>query len=160
MRTWPGLLAALACASLALGGCGDDGAAENAVVSVYVSAYLCDSAKRELAKEGARVGKLRVRVRCLPSAERGGRLDLAALGAGARKVTEDSTAVAYAENAGAANRFVPPIVESAGIAITYTSAGELAISRVLHAMRRAEGSGDPPREAVAEEMDGLFDDNG
>ncbi len=125
MRALAVLLMVATCGLPVVSGCGQgEATADGATVTVYVSSYLCEQAKAELATQGARVGEKRVRVRCLPDANRRDGLDLAALGAGARRVTEDSTAVAYAESAGVANRFVPPIVESAGIAITYTSSGQ------------------------------------
>jgi hypothetical protein len=154
------MLAVVACGLLLLaGGCGEgEGTAKGATVTAYVSAQLCVEAKTRLRERGPRAGEVRVRVVCLPSANRGdGSLDLAALGTGARRVTEDSSSVAYAESAGPANRVVPPIVEAAGIAITYTSSGALAMNRITRAVRDAGGA-DSIREGVADEMDGLFED--
>jgi hypothetical protein len=144
---------------LGVGGCGEEeGTAKGATVTAYVSAQLCEQAKARLRERGPLAGEVRLRVACLPDAGRSsGELDLAALGAGARRVTEDSSAVAFAESAGQANRIVPPIVEAAGIAITYTSSGALAINRIVRALESA-GDADSIREGVAEEMDGLFPD--
>ena len=49
---------------------------------------------------GGRAGELRVRLVCLADAEAGGRLDLATVGANARRATEDSSAVGYIEAPG------------------------------------------------------------
>jgi hypothetical protein len=154
---------AASCLLLALGGCGDGGSANAGTEegTIYVAASLCQEAKTGLAQQRELVGQRRLRVRCLPAArdpENVEGIDLAALGAGARRVTEDSTAIAYSESAGPANKYVPPIVESAGIAITYTSSGELAISRILHAIQRAGDFDGSLREAVADQMQGLFPD--
>lgn len=147
-----------------LSGCGDEGSTSSSGGeggTIYVSAQLCEEAKIGLAQQRSLVGERRIRIRCLPAARDPDQidgLDLAALGAGARRVTEDSTAIAYAESAGPANDVVPPIVEAAGIAITYTSGGSLAVSRILHAIERAGDFDGSLREAVAEEMQGLFPD--
>lgn len=131
------------CAALAVfAGCGSGGAAPGASVSVYVSARLCPAAQRELRSEGGRAGDLRVRVRCLGDERRGGRLDLATVGANARRATEDSTTVAYVEARDpAAAQFADPIVESAGIASFRAVSGSAAMRRVLAAVREAAGSG-------------------
>jgi hypothetical protein len=139
-----GGVAALVVLALATGaiGCGEDeGVAGGATVHVYVSGSLCPGAKRELAREGGKAGDVRVRAVCLRATEAGGRLDLAAIGADARRATEDSAAIAYLEGAGsAAARFAEPILESAGIAHLTASSGEAGIERVLGAIGAA-GSG-------------------
>jgi hypothetical protein len=131
------------CAALAvLGGCGSGGAEPGATVSVYVSARLCPAAQRQLRREGGRAGELRVRARCLEEERRGGRLDLATVGANARRATEDSTAVAYVEARDpAAAQFADAILESAGIASFRAVSGATAMRRVLAAVRGAEGGG-------------------
>ena len=98
---------AAACALLLGAGCGEsEGVAEGATVSAYVAGSLCAEAKRELARGGGRAGDVHVRVVCLPNAESKGRLDLATIGANARRATEDSTAVGYiGEPTRAASRF-------------------------------------------------------
>jgi hypothetical protein len=119
-------------------------------VTAYVGAPLCAGAKRELASKGAQAGEVEVQVACLDPAERKGRLDLAAIGANARCATEDSTAIAYIEAPGPANRFSRTIVEESGIAWTTATSGATAIQRVLDAVAES-GSGslrDKVREAL------------
>ena len=124
---------------LVLQGCGEgEGVADDATVSVYVAAPLCPDAKVEPA------GEVRVRFVCLDPVERGGRLDLAQVGANARRATEDSASVAYVERAGAAARFSRPIVESAGVAYLVDRSGE-TIPRVLKTIETTGGA----REDVA-----------
>lgn len=108
-----------------------------ATVTTYVGASQCAGAKRELAREGGRAGDVRVRAVCLSSARRGGRLILAALGANARRATEDSTTIVLLEAPGRANRFSDPILESAGIAWIHAGSGKAAMARLLHAVRGA-----------------------
>jgi hypothetical protein len=124
---------------LAVAGCGGaEGVEKGAVVTAYVSAPLCAGAKQELAREGGKAGDVRVRAVCLSSARRGRRLILATVGANARRATEDSTAVAYLEALGRANRFSDPILESAGIAWIHTSSGKTAMAQLLDAVREAD----------------------
>lgn len=133
-------------------GCGEDGVASGAAVSVYAAAPLCREAEGQLAREGARAGGVRVRIICLPPVERRGRADLATAGASARRTTEDSTSIAYLEAPGPAAKFSRPILESAEIAWLETSAGSTAIRRVLHALEERGSSS--PRDAVRESLDG------
>ncbi len=144
----PALLG-LAAMGLVLGamGCGGATVAAGATVRVYVGADLCPEARRELAKDGGKAGDVVVEVVCLAPTESGGlggtgkgRLDLAAVGANARRATEDSSAIAYVETQGPANRFAQTIVEEAGIAWTLASSGEKAVQRVSAAVEAA-GSG-------------------
>jgi hypothetical protein len=140
------------CAFLGASSCGEEGGiADGATVTSYVAASLCDTAKGELERAGGRAGDVRVRIVCLPETSSTGRLNPATIGANARRVSEDSTAIAYAEPAGVANRYGPPIIESAGIAVILTSSGELAMTRILHAIREP-GDSDSPRTAVAEAL--------
>jgi hypothetical protein len=126
---------------VALAGCGaEEGVADDATVTAYVAVPLCKDAKRGLADEGARAGDVRVRVVCLLPVEHGGRLDLAAIGANARRATEDSTAIAYIEQPGPAGRFSEPIVDSAAIAWIASSSGSAAITRLLGAIGEADSS--------------------
>jgi hypothetical protein len=147
------MLAATACALLVAGaGCGEgEGVAEGATVTAYVAAPLCDEAKRELEREGARAGDVRVRILCLPSVESGGRLALATVGANARHATEDSTTVGYLEAPSSAARFSRPILEEAGIASIDGSSGKAAMTRLLSAIREADPSSlrESVREAVS-----------
>jgi hypothetical protein len=119
-------------------------------VRVYVGAPLCAAAQRELGKAGGSAGDVQVRAICLASVKRGARLDLATIGADARRATEDSAAVAYLETLGPANRFSQSIVEESGIAWTTAGSGATAMRRVLDAIDEA-GSGslrDQVREAL------------
>lgn len=137
-----------ACALLLAAGCGGSGVGGGATVSVYVSAPLCAGAERELAREGARAGDVRVRLVCLKEAEGGGRLDLAAIGANARRAVEDSTTVAYVgEPDPAATRFSRPILDAAGIAQLSRLSGAVAMHRVLRALRQADASSSPRESA-------------
>jgi hypothetical protein len=148
-------LIAVACALLvAVAGCGGGGGvASGATVSVYVAAPLCAGAKRALAGEGGRAGSVRVRAVCLPDERAGTGLDLAAVGANARRASEDSTTVAYLEPADpAANKFTEPILKSAGIGWTTASSGEAAMAQALHAISGADTSS--LRDAVRESLDG------
>lgn len=133
-------------------GCGEGGATSGATVRVYVAAPLCKEAQRTLKREGGKAGELRVSAVCLPSIESGGRVDLAQAGANARRATEDSTAVAYLENAGPGAKFSQTIVESASIAWLETSSGSTAMRRTLQALQEAGSSS--PRNAVRESLGG------
>jgi hypothetical protein len=150
-------VAALVLLALAFGtiGCGgDEGVAGGATVRVYVSGSLCPGAKRELAREGGRAGDVHVHVRavCLEAPEAAGRLDLAAIGADARRASEDSAAIAYLEGPGRAGaRFAQPILESAGIAHLVVGSGEAGIRQVLGAI--AEAGSSSLRDSVREALD-------
>lgn len=133
-------------------GCGEEGVGEGATVSVYAGAPLCGEAKRELARGGGRAGDVRVRVACLEPTESRSGLDLAAIGANARRATEDSTAVAYiAEPNPAAAGFSRPILEAADIAQISTGSGAASTTAVLRALRRADDSSSL-RESVLEQV--------
>jgi hypothetical protein len=134
----------VALALLALGaggsGCGEEGVANGATVHVYVGAGLCAAARLEIERQGPRAGEVNVQVECLDRAETDGRIDLATIGANARRATEDSTSIAYVEPPGPANRFSRTIVEGAGIAWAAAPSGNTAIKRILNAVSEA-GSG-------------------
>lgn len=126
----------------AIGGCGEEGVAEDATVAAYVEAPLCVAAKQELASHGGHAEDLKVRAVCLPSGRDGERLSLATLGANARQATEDSTTVGYLEAPDpAAARFTHPILESAGIAWISRSSGKTAMADLLQAIESAGSSG-------------------
>lgn len=151
MRRLPAFLGLCAIAMAAVGsGCGEGGAASGATVSVYVAAPLCQEARQELKREGGKAGDLRVSAVCLPPTEAGDHLDLARTGTNARRATEDSTSVAYLENAGPGARFSQPIVESATLAWLETSSGSTAMTRILNALGEAGSSS--PRDAVRESL--------
>jgi hypothetical protein len=144
-------LAAVACALLGAG-CGEGGGvAKGATVTAYVAAPLCAGAKRE-ASESGEVDSVRVQVACLPNTRNSTRLNLATVGANARRATEDSTTIAYLEAPEpAASRFTHPILESAGIPWIESSSGEAAMSRLLHAVQESNsGSRASVREALNE----------
>jgi branched-chain amino acid transport system substrate-binding protein len=142
---------ALAAAVLAIAGCGEGGGvADGATMTVYASAPKCAAAKRALARQGASAGSIRLRVLCLDPSEEPGRLDLAAIGANARRATEDSTTVAYlAEPDSTAARFSKAILEEAGIAQLPDRSAAAAIAAVREAIGGAR-EGESPREAVYE----------
>jgi len=125
--------AALVVLLLAALGCGQgEGVAEDATVSAYVEAPLCVGAERALVRAGGGAGSLDVRAVCLPDATKGKKLDLAILGANARRATEDSTSVAFLEapNPRAA-RFTHPILETAEIPWLTASSGNAAMANLL-----------------------------
>jgi branched-chain amino acid transport system substrate-binding protein len=137
---------------LAAAGCGGGGVEEGATVSIYAAAPLCAGARRELAREGPRVGEVRVRAVCLGPEQRGGRIDLAAIGANARRAAEDTSTVGYiGETSPAATRFSSTILESAGIAQVPGASGNAAMSRLLGAIKAAGDAGNM-REAVEERI--------
>lgn len=155
-----GVLVALFLAALVavtLPGCGEEGAAGGATVTVYVSApmggpemkagrQLCDGARDEAARQGEVEG-LRLKVICLDATEGGGRWTLAQVGANARRATEDSTAIAYVgEPDPEARRQSRPIVDAAGIAQLAGMTGREAVARVWAAI--ADGDESEPRRAV------------
>jgi hypothetical protein len=153
----PAILIACALGALALLGCGEEGAAEGASVTVYVSAplrgaeaeagrRLCDEA-RERAAQGRGTGELELRVRCLDAAGPDGSWTLAQVGANARRATEDSTAVAYVgEPDPAARKHSRPIVAAAGIAELSGLSGREAVAEVAAALDGGDAS--DPRDAV------------
>jgi hypothetical protein len=69
---------------------------------------------------------------CLPDPREGEKLDLATVGANARRATEDSTAVAYLEAPDPSrSRFTHRILETAHIPWIASSSGATAMSRLL-----------------------------
>jgi hypothetical protein len=119
-------------------------------VTAYVEAPLCAGAKRELGSRGGRAGGLRVRAICLPGVDGDKRVDLAQVGANARRATEDSASVGYLEPPTAPS-FSRPIVEAAGIAVIRTSSGEAAMEQLLQAIADADTSGSL-RDSVHENL--------
>jgi hypothetical protein len=125
---------------------------QGATVNVHVTAPLCSGAREALAGAGGRAGEVRVRALCLGPAGEGGRPDLAAVGSGARRATEDSAAVAYVAGPDPTSlRFARPILDEAGIAVVVDSSGRRAISRVLAAIEDADTS-QGLRESVHESL--------
>ncbi|HEV7769498.1 MAG TPA: hypothetical protein VGO66_02440 [Solirubrobacterales bacterium] len=124
----------------ALVGCGESGVSTGATVRVYVAPPLCAEAERELGRVDGSAGDVRVAIVCLRDAEAGERLDLAAVGANARRATEDSASIAYLEAPGSAARFSRPILDEAGIAFVPSSSGTTAMASVLQAIEDANTS--------------------
>jgi hypothetical protein len=122
-------------------------------VTAYVAAPLCAEAERTLAEEGLRAGSVRVAVACLAGVRDGARLDLARVGANARRAAEDSTTIGFLEPPGPATRFSRPIMEEAGIAWIQSGSGSAAMARLLGAVREA-GDATSLREAVVDGLDG------
>jgi len=147
-------LAAIACLLVAVSGCGGgEGVETGATVRAYVVQPLCAGAEEELRKGDGRAGDVRLEAVCLPSVESKGQLDLATVGANARRATEDSTAVAYLEAPGPGNEFSEPILESAEIPSIHDSSGKQAMAQLLRAVESADASGSL-RASVSEELDG------
>lgn len=145
----------VALALLALGvgasGCSGEGVSEGATVHAYVGAPLCSGAQAALASHGSGADDVRLRVICLAPAEQGDRLDLATVGANARRATEDSSAIAFVESPGPANRFSRTILEEAGIGWTTAASGAAATRRLLAAIEAA-GSGSL-REEIRKDLE-------
>lgn len=141
-------------ALIMLAGCGaGSGVEDDAIVSVYVAAPLCAGAEQELARHGVEAGDLRVRVSCLPSAESSQKLDLAQIGANARRATEDSSSIAYiGERTRAASRFSAPILEEAGIAQLSAISGAAGMRKLLRAVEDG-GDSSSPRQSVFDRLE-------
>jgi hypothetical protein len=78
----------------------------------------------------------------LPSAESSQKLNLAQIGANARRATEDAAAIGYiGEPTHAASRFSEPILEEAGIAQLPQISGAAAMKKLLQAVDEAGSSG-------------------
>jgi hypothetical protein len=148
----PGILL-LALIALIATGCGEaGGAGEGATVSVYVEAPLCAGARKELASKGDRAGKLRIRAVCLKPVEGGRRVDIAKVGADARRATEDSSSVAYISTPNlAALHASQPILESVGVPQLPDISGAAAMKKLLSAIRSSQ-SASSVRKAVKENL--------
>ena len=146
-----------------VGGCGEEGAAEGAELTVYVSAplrgaeadqgrRLCAEARESARIEGP-VRSHRLRVVCLDATDGEGRWTLAQVGSNARRATEDSTTVAYiGEPILAARRQSRPIVEAAEIAELGGVSGRQAVEQIATALR--EDDSNDPRAAVYDAVEG------
>lgn len=134
-------------------GCGEGGGvADGATVDVYVAASLCAEAEGVTSRRGDKAGELRVRVVCLPAVEAKGRLDLAQIGANARRAVQDSSTVGYiGEPTRAATRFSAPILETAKVPQLSETSGAPAMTQLLDALEEADTSGSL-RESVAESL--------
>jgi hypothetical protein len=139
---------------LALAGCGGgEGVSEGATVSVYAVAPSCVGAERALARHGARAGEVRVRLVCVSDSERGKSWTLAAVGANARRASEDSSTVVYiADRDPTAAEFSRSILESVGIAqLRPGRSAAAAMAKVLTAIDEA-GNSSNLRESVDESL--------
>jgi hypothetical protein len=157
MSRLPPILIVAALAAALVGGCGEEGAAGGATVTVYVSAplrgaeaeagrRLCKEA-RERAGQGRGGEELRLRVVCLDASGPEGGWTLAQVAANARRATEDSTAIAYVgEPDPEARRQSRPIVAAAEIAELGGMSGSEAVAAVRATI--AEGDESEPRQAV------------
>ena len=133
-------------------GCGESGVADDATLSVYVSRPLCAEARAASAEAGSRADDLRLRVVCVDDLRGSGDARLAAIGAGARRASEDSAAIAYLGTTDpVATRFSEPILEAADIPLIAAPSGRAGVRRLLRGLRRAGDSGSL-REALAEEL--------
>lgn len=111
-------------------------------------------AKRELGRHGGDVGGVELRVACLPLAEKGGRLDLAQIGANARRATEDSSAIAYiGEPTPAASRFAETILEEAEIPQLQATSGSTAMAELISALNRSSGESANLRASVQKNLE-------
>lgn len=147
-------------------GCGEEGGvSEGARVSIYVSVPLhgaeaargragCEEARHQVARRHGRVGEVRIGVVCLDDTGGSPHWTLAAVGANARRATEDSTSVGYiGELDPAATRFSHPILESAGIAQLPTAEAGTSTTKLLKAISQALDSGSESlRESVHDEL--------
>jgi hypothetical protein len=138
--------------AIAVAGCGGgEGVSKDATVTAYVAAPLCVGARAELAREGDRAGDLHVKAICLPNARSASKLNLATVGADARRATEDSTTVGYLEAADPRiARFTHPILESASIAWISSSSGKAAMAKLLRAIEAADTGS--LRESIREDL--------
>jgi hypothetical protein len=146
-----GAAAVVVCCGILIAGCGSGGVSKDATVTAYVEAPLCAGAKLELAKHEGRAGDLRVRAVCVASPHEAKKLNLATLGANARRATEDSTAVAYLEAPDPkASRFVHPILETAEVPWISDKSGSAAMSRLLSLIPEANSGS--LRQSLREEL--------
>jgi hypothetical protein len=92
-------------------------------------------------------------VRAICVNDSGGGSRLAAIGAAARRASEDSSSVAYIGTPDpVAVRFSEPILEEAGIARISTNSGTAGMRTLLQALRRADTSSSL-RETLFDELE-------
>jgi hypothetical protein len=149
-----------------IAGCGEEGGvSQGARVNIYVSVPLhgaeaargrtaCGEARRQVARLGGRVVKVRARVTCLDDTGGSAHWTLTAVGANARRATEDSASVGYiGELDPAATRFSHSILESAGISQLPAAEAGASTTKLLKAISQALDSGsDSLRESVHNEL--------
>jgi len=91
---------------------------------------------------------------CLPAVESGGELDLAQIGANARRAVEDSSTVGYiGERSPRATRFSRPILESAEVPQLPNQPGAPAMKQLLRAIEQASDTGGSLRQAVNDTLE-------
>lgn len=146
-------LLALVLVAAGAAGCGEEeGVADGATVTAYVETALCEGARNPKAEIDPTSGEpFEVRFACLPDPRGaelgqgvgGGRqIDLATVGANARRATEDSTAIAYLQTDDPAiTRFTRPILEAAGIGILTADTRQEAMQLLLAILAESD-SGD------------------
>jgi hypothetical protein len=134
-------LLALAIAAAAAGCGGEEGVAEGAIVTAYAEADVCGDAGAQVAVvEAAGRAPVKVRIVCLPDPRGKLGVDLATVGANARRAAEDSSTIAYLEAPDpAVNRFSHPILEAAGIGWITASRGR-AQRKLLSTLGAADSS--------------------
>jgi hypothetical protein len=149
--------------AMIVGGCGEEGAQEEAMLNVYVSGPMrgpeaargqrrCDEAWETVRIEYEE-GEHWLRVICLDASGPDGRWTLAKVGSNARRATEDSAAVAYiGEPDREARRQSRPIVEAAEMTEFGQTGGREAIEEVFAALR--EDDSNDPRAAVYDAIEG------
>jgi hypothetical protein len=121
---------------------------QGATVSVYAVGSSCSEAKRVLGGHGAEAGKVRVRVVCVSDGEGSKSWTLAAVGANARRASQDSTTVAYlADPDPTAAEYSRSILEEAGIALLSGESGAAEMHQLLKALEEA-GNASNLRESV------------
>jgi hypothetical protein len=131
-------------------GAGEPGS-DAGLPTIFVTPPLCAEA-RQVYKDDPQPGGEPVTLVCLDRVVHGH--SLAAIGAGARRATETSAAIAYV---GEPDRrsvdFSAPILEAAGIGAVSDGDGGAAMRRVLCAVRASAGD-DDLRAAVREQLEG------
>jgi hypothetical protein len=141
----------VAVALLSLGiGCGEgEPDSDAAAPAIYVTPSLCAEA-RTAYRANPRPGGELVSLVCLDRVGHG----LAAIGAGARRASENSATIAYiGEPDRKSVDFSEPILEAAGIGATSGSDGAAAMTTVLRAVGASAGD-DDLRAAVREQLEG------
>lgn len=135
-----------------MAGCGEEGVAEGATLSVYVSQPLCGEARAALREADSKAGDFSLRAVCVNDSGGRGDARLAAIGAAARQATEDSSSIAYVGTpARTAIRFSEPILEEADLIRISNSSGKAAVSQLLEALERVSDAGSL-RPALSDEL--------
>ena len=157
-RGWRVPALVLVAVSVIAAGCGEEGAAGGATVTVYVSAplrgeeagagqRLCDEAREQAGQGRGDEEELKLRIVCLDAAGTDDRWTLAKVGANARQATEDATAIAYiGEPDPKARKQSSPIVAAAEIAQIGRAGGREAVAQIQAALRESDSA--DPRDAV------------